>query len=151
MQLERMENVTESHVAVKPSLVSGNGLFATRSLPAGELVLQLKRPLVGVLDTPRLEDTCSNCFAWSSDSDGNDMQLVLGNSTAVTATTTVNACVGCRKVKYCSKVCMLTIVSQMPPYHPSCFYPLLAFFFLSLGYVPSRECIAISTGCTVMV
>lgn len=90
-----MDNVSESHVEVKESKTAGNGLFATEDIGAGELVLMIKRPLVGVLDIPRLEDTCSNCFMWSMGSveDGLTVEKP-----------TVNACAGCKQVKYCSKV-----------------------------------------------
>lgn len=92
-----MENVTESHVEVRTSPTAGNGLFATKDIGAGELILMIKRPLVGVLDIPRLEDTCSNCFMWSVGSVEGGLAL---------DKPTVNACTGCKKVKYCSKVCL---------------------------------------------
>jgi hypothetical protein len=55
----------ECHVEVRPSTTSGNGLFATKDIPAGSTLLFKTRPLVGELDLPRLEESCHNCFMWT--------------------------------------------------------------------------------------
>lgn len=67
----------------------GNGLFATKDIQVGEDVLKINRPFVAVLDTPKLEDTCSGCFG--------KRQLFYG-------VTTLKACTRCQIVKYCDKV-----------------------------------------------
>lgn len=67
----------------------GNSLFATKDIKAGEDVLKINRPFVAVLDTPKLEDTCSGCFG--------KRQLFYG-------VTTLKACTRCQIVKYCDKV-----------------------------------------------
>lgn len=92
-----MDNIIESHVSVKTSPTSGNGLFVTKDIGAGELVLMVRRPLVGALDLARIDDTCSNCYMWSIGS----VEGGLAQEKPV-----VNACTGCKKVKYCSKVCL---------------------------------------------
>jgi hypothetical protein len=107
----------ECHVEVRPSSTSGNGLFATKDIPAGSTLLLKTRPLIGELDLPRLEESCHNCFMWTQKAvkacaihahepdrypgkypDCPDCQTegqVIG----------VKACTGCKKVRYCSKVC----------------------------------------------
>ncbi|KAJ5739302.1 Zinc finger MYND-type [Penicillium manginii] len=67
----------------------GNGLFATSDIKVGEDVLHAKVPFVAVLDTSRLEDTCSGCFG----------KRQMENSAEL------KACTGCRVVKYCDRVC----------------------------------------------
>ena len=37
---------------------AGRGLFATRSVDAGQEILRVDRPLLAALDTPHLKDTC---------------------------------------------------------------------------------------------
>ncbi|KAL1867601.1 hypothetical protein Plec18167_008601 [Paecilomyces lecythidis] len=68
----------------------GNGLFATKDINVGEDVLKTNRPFVAVLDTPRLEDTCSGCFG--------KKQLFYGVET-------LKACTRCQVVKYCDRAC----------------------------------------------
>ncbi|KAJ5242916.1 uncharacterized protein N7469_001243 [Penicillium citrinum] len=67
----------------------GNGLFATSDIRVGEDVLHAKVPFVAVLDTARLDDTCSGCFG--------KRQMDIGAE--------LKACTGCRVVKYCDRTC----------------------------------------------
>ncbi|KAJ5176124.1 uncharacterized protein N7482_002001 [Penicillium canariense] len=67
----------------------GNGLFATTDIKVGEDVVHAAVPFVAVLDTPRLDDTCSACFG--------KRQMEAG--------TELKACTGCRVVKYCDRTC----------------------------------------------
>ncbi|KAJ5604821.1 Zinc finger MYND-type [Penicillium lagena] len=67
----------------------GNGLFATGDINTGENVLHVKSPFVAVLDTPRLEDTCSACFGRRQ----------------LDGVTELKGCTGCRVVKYCDRTC----------------------------------------------
>ena len=83
----------------------GNGLFAISDIKVGEDVLHAKVPFVAVLDTSRLDDTCSGCFG----------KRQMENSAEL------KACTGCRVVKYCDRV--------------SFFHGLFWFFlFFALGY-----------------
>ncbi|PWY74583.1 SET and MYND domain protein [Aspergillus sclerotioniger CBS 115572] len=68
----------------------GRGLFASTDIAVGENVLDIPIPFVAVLDTQRLEDTCSGCFG----------QRQLENEEI-----TLKACTGCQVVKYCDKTC----------------------------------------------
>lgn len=72
----------------------GNGLFATTDIKVGEDVVHAKVPFVAVLDTPRLDDTCSACFG--------KRQMEAG--------TELKACTGCRVVKYCDRVSLIVFV-----------------------------------------
>ncbi|KAJ5133454.1 hypothetical protein N7526_004819 [Penicillium atrosanguineum] len=67
----------------------GNGLFATSNIKVGEDVVHARVPFVAVLDSPRLEDTCSGCFG----------KKQMGGETDL------KACTGCRVVKYCDRAC----------------------------------------------
>jgi hypothetical protein len=78
------------------SQTSGNGLFANKAFGAGELILSIRRPLVGVVDVARVNDTCANCFTWTNSSVGS---LVDDDSE-----TNVKACSGCKYLRFCGKV-----------------------------------------------
>ncbi|OOF96521.1 hypothetical protein ASPCADRAFT_129601 [Aspergillus carbonarius ITEM 5010] len=67
----------------------GRGLFASTDIAVGENVLDIPISFVAVLDTQRLEDTCSGCFG-QRQLDNEDIAL--------------KACTGCQVVKYCDKV-----------------------------------------------
>lgn len=75
----------------------GNGLFATADIKIGEDVLHGKVPFVAVLDSPRLEDTCSGCFGKKQMEGGAELK----------------ACTGCRVVKYCDRVSLIHSVYLM--------------------------------------
>ncbi|KAF1986252.1 SET domain-containing protein [Aulographum hederae CBS 113979] len=86
----------EFHAQVQGSSTAGNGLFATKDIPAGGLIFRKTRPLIGVLDIGHLADTCSNCFVWTQDHS-------LLEPTDVPKE--VKACTGCQVLRYCSKKC----------------------------------------------
>ena len=107
----------ECHVEVRPSPTSGNGLFATKDIPAGSTLLLKTRPLIGELDLPKLEESCHNCFLWSQKAikacaiHAHEPDRYPGKYPDCPGCQTegevigVKACTGCKKVKYCSKVC----------------------------------------------
>lgn len=72
----------------------GTGLFATAEIGTGEDVLNIQLPFSAVLDTPRLEDTCSGCFG---------KRQLEGEEVG----TQLRACTGCGVARYCDKVCLL--------------------------------------------
>ena len=82
---------------VKKSAVGGRGRYAQKDIAPGEVLLSLDRPLIAVLDRSRIIDTCSWCFSWT--------ELPMLSGAGPNQVTKVNACVGCKKVKYCSKRC----------------------------------------------
>ncbi|KAK5166907.1 uncharacterized protein LTR77_007636 [Saxophila tyrrhenica] len=82
---------------VKTSPLGGRGLFATKKLAQGDVVIAMDRPLVAVLDEHRIEDTCSWCFSWT--------ELPVLSGAGVNQALKDNWCTGCKKVKYCSKAC----------------------------------------------
>lgn len=88
----------EINVKVEDSPTAGSGLFALKTIPAGSLVFSLTRPLIAVLDIPRLANTCSNCFEYEIPpsplpSENHPPEI------------TVKACTGCKTLKFCSKRC----------------------------------------------
>lgn len=82
---------------VKKSPLGGRGRFATKDIAPGDVLLSLDRPLIAVLDRQRISDTCSWCFSWT--------ELPMLSGAGPNQITKVNFCVGCKKVKYCSKKC----------------------------------------------
>ncbi|KAE8351068.1 hypothetical protein BDV28DRAFT_26460 [Aspergillus coremiiformis] len=68
----------------------GRGLFAsTSTIHTGEDVLHVTSPFVAVLETDRLEDTCSGCFG----------KGLLRHCALL------KGCSGCKVVKYCNTTC----------------------------------------------
>lgn len=82
---------------VKKSDLGGRGRFTKKDHAPGDVLLSIERPLVAVLDRPRINDTCSWCFGWT--------ELPILSGAGPNQVTKVNFCVGCKKVKYCSKRC----------------------------------------------
>lgn len=78
----------------------GNGLFATSDIKVGEDVLHGTVPFVAVLDTLRLEDTCSGCFG----------------KRQMETDAELKACTGCRVVKYCDRVSFMTNIFFICPF-----------------------------------
>ncbi|OJJ46633.1 hypothetical protein ASPZODRAFT_1989920 [Penicilliopsis zonata CBS 506.65] len=81
----------------------GTGLFATTDLGVGKVVLNIKTPYVAVLDTPRLEDTCSGC---------------LGRRQHGEPGVVLKACTGCQVVKYCDR-CLAQYSTVSSPFFSS--------------------------------
>jgi hypothetical protein len=75
----------------------GDGVFAGCDFGAGEHLVAMHRPLVASLDTERLNDTCANCYTWTEGSS-------IGSRLYVREGTKVQACAGCKRFRYCSKV-----------------------------------------------
>ena len=77
---------------------AGNGLFASKACGAGEEIFRIDRPLISVLDSPHLRDTCSGCYEWvpingvGQSGEEKGPKIIL------------RACQGCRVDRYCSKV-----------------------------------------------
>ncbi|KAL5343926.1 hypothetical protein BJX70DRAFT_3510 [Aspergillus crustosus] len=71
----------------------GRGLFATTDLRVGDTLLHVQEPFVAVLDSKRLEDTCSACFS--------QRQLAASPDNGIT----LKACTGCKVIRYCDKTC----------------------------------------------
>lgn len=97
-----MERVLLQSAEARHSLVAGNGLFAKKRIPAGEEVLTLTHPLIGVLDVSRSDDACANCFRSATASAFTLSAAEPDINEAEVAE--VSACTACKKVKYCSKV-----------------------------------------------
>lgn len=101
------ESVSDQGCYIARSSISGStagqrvekGLFAENDFKAGEVVLRMKRPLMASLESERLKDTCANCFTWTEGSS-------FGSRLYVKEGTKVQTCAGCKRFRYCSKVCI---------------------------------------------
>ncbi|KAI9846483.1 MAG: hypothetical protein M1837_003903 [Sclerophora amabilis] len=86
---------TSSHIVPKES-----GLLAATDLAAGTSVLSVRQPLLTVVDTAHLQETCSNCFTWRPRS---PFATVHDNGSE--SRPALKACLGCKAVRYCGKAC----------------------------------------------
>ncbi|KAJ4296189.1 hypothetical protein N0V90_006233 [Kalmusia sp. IMI 367209] len=77
---------------------AGRGFFSGRDIKNGESIATLKRPLMTSLEAERLKDTCANCYVWTEGSS-------IGSRLYVKEGTTVQTCAGCKRFRYCSRVC----------------------------------------------
>ena len=93
----------------------GNALYAARDIPAGALIMSIEDPLVAIPDDPHLSQCCSRCLVWRPDAadsptagSGKDKKGKgkAGGSMMDTAFSDIKLsyCMGCKVVKYCSKV-----------------------------------------------
>ena len=73
---------------------AGTGLFASEAIPPGVEILQIERPLVYVLDSPHLKDTCSEC----------SLSLPERRHDHGPHSKSLKACHGCKITRYCCKV-----------------------------------------------
>ena len=83
-----------SHLYPQETAVAGSGLFASEAIPPGVEILQIERPLVYVLDSPHLKDTCSECSLW----------LPEKRHDHAPHSKSLKACHGCKITRYCCKV-----------------------------------------------
>lgn len=79
----------------KPAPGAGTGLFAPCDLATGSNVFAIPTSFATVLDTARLEDTCSNCFG---------TRAIKAEAVGNQEHGSVKICTGCRTVRYCDKV-----------------------------------------------
>jgi hypothetical protein len=89
---------SDDFAEVKKSGIDGRGLFAKKSLKAGELIFKKKRPLVAALDPARQYDTCASCFR------SRLSELLNTDDESGDAAFDAKKCTGCHYVAYCSKV-----------------------------------------------
>ncbi len=83
------------------------GLYAMADIPEGEEVIAIREPWLLVVDSEHLDETCNTCFAWTSPRRG---------FTAVSDDeVTLKTCLGCRTVRYCSKVSNAISVNRNGP------------------------------------
>jgi SET and MYND domain-containing protein len=92
----------------------GNGLFAATNITMGQEVLRIQKPFAAVLDSPRLQDTCSGCFGIRR------LQRNQGSGSGAIHddVAELKACTRCQVVRYCDKVCrfhVTFIISLSPP------------------------------------
>lgn len=81
---------------------AGTGLFASDAIPPGVEILRIDRPLVFVLDSPHLRDTCSDCSLW----------LPENGHYWVPQIKRLKICQGCKTTRYCCTVCFVLLYSM---------------------------------------
>lgn len=94
----KMTHKVNSH----PSPHGGTGLFVDSKIAPGQLVLDIREPLVTVPDDAHLKECCSRCMAWKPE-DGVSSRSMLN---LYHDENPLSFCTGCKVVKYCSKVCL---------------------------------------------
>ena len=82
------------HLYSQETAAAGTGLFASEAIPPGVEILQIERPLVYVLDSPHLKDTCSEC----------SLSLPEKSRDHAPHSKSLKACHGCKITRYCCKV-----------------------------------------------
>ena len=88
---------------ISDSIIGGNaagkGFFSSKNVESGESIVTIPRPLMASLESERLRDTCANCYVWTEGSS-------IGSRLYVKKGTSVSVCAGCKRFRYCSKVCL---------------------------------------------
>ena len=79
---------------------AGTGLFASETIKAGEEILRVQRPYALAVDSDRLHDTCASCCLFLS-SEETIQQIAQEDDDRERR---LSFCLGCKIVKYCSKV-----------------------------------------------
>jgi hypothetical protein len=99
----------------------GKGVFAKCDIALNQEVLEIHRPLVVVLDTPRLKDSCYWCHYWKEKLwRGQYSDLAADSENASEEQVgKLLVCGGCGIVRFCGKVWIRSLTS------------LLSFTFLS--------------------
>lgn len=82
------------HARVADAGAAGSGLFATKDIQSGHLVLSLDRPLLTALDNASLPDACANCL----------ISIKTGTLPLEKHNVKLQACSGCHTMRFCSKV-----------------------------------------------
>ena len=94
------QQVVKGNVLSRSTKDAGNGLFAARRIELNNVILSVAQPLMVALDTPRLKDTCYQCFLFLEKSDSikryDKAQMK-----------TLKTCTGCNVARYCDKVCSI--------------------------------------------
>lgn len=109
------------HIYTQITPDAGTGLFASEAIPPGVEILRIERPLVSVLDSPHLKDTCSECSLWlPQNDDDRDPKCKR-----------LKACQACKVTKYCCKVGLFRLALKYPAKR-------------SINYCSKQSCIFVS-------
>ena len=108
---------------------AGRSLFTSEEVPAAIEILRIDSPLVAVLDSSHLQDTCACCFSCLpniiSHREG------LPENPQNQERRRLKSCLGCKAVRYCSKVSLRLQRVSMPlllnSASAACFYDGLLF------------------------
>lgn len=87
-------------VKSKSTPTAGRSLFTTRDIGEGEEITR-GRPFAAALDSKHLQHTCEHCFLWLPDGPQGGSRF---DEKPLDGLTKLKACLGCRVVRYCTKV-----------------------------------------------
>lgn len=97
-----------THISTQETPNAGKCLFTSKDIAPGELVFQIGRPLVLVLDASRLKETCEGCLQWETGGHVGSREGDDGRGTqcgrAGEDSKRLKDCMGCKVVRYCGKV-----------------------------------------------
>ena len=93
-----------AHIYTQTTPDAGTCLFTSEAIPPGVEIFRIDRPLVSVLDSPRLQDTCSECSLWLPEN-GHDRD---------SQSKRLKNCQACKITKYCCKVCLFLLHDILP-------------------------------------
>ena len=97
-----------SHIQPRSTSGAGTGLFTDHSIAAGAEIIRIDQPLVAVLDSPHLQNTCANCFlqlpSSADDAAGNRVIALRDGDSNEREKRRLRSCLGCKVVRYCSQV-----------------------------------------------
>ncbi|KAF3928037.1 hypothetical protein AA313_de0201761 [Arthrobotrys entomopaga] len=83
---------------LKDRLSAGRFIHASTHIPAGSEIIRVEDPLICIPDEAHLDTCCHYCMAEESSSDSTSVNQ------AYKPPAKLSYCLGCRVVKYCSKV-----------------------------------------------
>ncbi|KAK6427007.1 hypothetical protein LTR81_000786 [Elasticomyces elasticus] len=98
---------TMENVEIRQSAIpgAGSGLFAKKAFKPGDVIFSVARPLVAELHDEQRLRTCAWCFKQAP---ATPMERMMATSMgSPTADTSVKACKGCKRARYCSKACQV--------------------------------------------
>lgn len=98
--------VTDAPVyEIRATPATGEGLFTTRALAAGEEVLAIERPVIALPDERHLPEVCEWCFRWPGGGDGRRREEEKSDGEKVgDGAEELMQCRACKVVRYCGKV-----------------------------------------------
>lgn len=86
---------------------AGRGCFLTKDVVVGELVFDIKKPLLAIVDWKVIENTCDECFAYSGPSGRNFYGKGPGKEGEKDKEYLI--CDLCEIARYCSRVCCVSL------------------------------------------
>ena len=108
-----MRNTGDVRVQQSTIAGAGGGLYAAKSIAAGDVILSIDRPTVAELYDERTNDTCAWCFGREGTPSPDTLAAERLGLPGQAVKISVSACGRCKRVKNCSKV---SKTSERQPY-----------------------------------